>query len=190
LVLRKSYSNTARLILGIFLIECSRDENGLYSEWVPAGKFVKTIVGFVSLLFLLVLAISTWVGFAIQNPAFVVIIVFPLALVLIMYGNYRGIQIKITSTELVIRYGFLNRKHIDMTNIVSYEPTTANFGKYWGVGVRYGFDRSLAYTTSFGNAVKIVLKEGRPFVFSSHNPQEICNIINQVKTKSRLDNSP
>jgi hypothetical protein len=162
----------------------------LYSEWVPAGKFFKTIVGFVSLLFLLVLAISTWVGFSVQNPSFVVIIAFPLIFVLILYGNYRGIQIRISSRELIIHYGFLNRKHVYMSNIVSYEPTTANFGKYWGVGIRYGTDHSLAYTTSFGNAVKIVLKNGRPFVFSSHNPQEICNIINQVKTKSPLDNNP
>jgi hypothetical protein len=162
----------------------------LYSEWVPAGKFVRTIVGSVSLLFLLVLAISTWVGFSVQNPLFVVIIALPLVFVLIIYGNYRGIQIRITSGELVIRYGFLNRKHIYMSNIVSCEPTTANFGKYWGVGIRYGTDHSLAYTTSFGNAVKIVLKKGTPFVFSSHNPQEICNIINQAKTKSPLDNNP
>jgi hypothetical protein len=162
----------------------------LYSEWVPAGKFVKTTVGSVSLLFLLVLAISTWVGFSIQNPLFVVVITLPLTFVLIVYGNYRSIKIKITSKELVIRYGFLNRKNISMSNIVSYEPTTANFGKYWGVGIRYGIDQSSAYTTSFGNAVKIMLKKGRPFVFSSNNPQEICNIINQAKTKSRLDNNP
>jgi hypothetical protein len=162
----------------------------LYSEWVPAGKFVKTILGLVSLLFLLVLAISAWVGFSVQNPSFVVIIAVPLVFVLILYGNYRGVQIRITSSELVIRYGFLNRKRIYMSDIVSYEPTTANFGKYWGVGIRYGTDHSLAYTTSFGNAVKIVLKEGRPFVFSSHNPKEICNVINQVKTRPRLENNP
>jgi hypothetical protein len=161
-----------------------------YSEWVPAGRFVKTILGLVSLLFLLVLAISTWVGFSVQNPSFVVIIAVPLVFVLILYGNYRGVRIRITSSELIVRYGFLNSKRIYMSNIVSYEPTTANFGKYLGVGIRYGTDQSLAYTTSFGNAVKIALKKGRPFVFSSHNPKEICNIIDQVKTKSHLDNNP
>ena len=162
----------------------------MYSEWVPAGRFVKAIVGSVCLLFLVILAISIWVGFAVQNPLFVVIIAVPLAFVLTVYWNYRGIQIRIASRELVIGYGFLNRKHISMSNIVSCEPTTANFGKYWGVGIRYGIDHSLAYTTSFGNAVKMVLKKGRPFVFSSHNPQEICNIINQAKTKSGSNNTP
>ena len=155
----------------------------MYSEWVPAGKFVKAVVGSVSLVFLLVLAISIWVGFAFQNPLFVVIIAVPLAFVLTVYWNYRGIWIRITSKELVLDYGFLNRKHISLSNIVSCEPTTANFGKYWGVGIRYGIDGSLAYTTSFGNAAKMVLKKGRPFVFSSHNPQGICSVINQAKTK-------
>ena len=162
----------------------------MYSEWVPAGRFVKAIVGSVSLLFLFVLAIFIWVGFAIQNHLFLVIIAVPLAFVLTLYWNYRGIQIRITSKELAIGYGFLNRKRIPMSNIVSCEPTVANFGKYWGVGIRYGIDHSLAYTTSFGNAVKMVLKKGRPFVFSSHKPQEICNVINQAKTKSGLDNNP
>jgi hypothetical protein len=158
----------------------------LYSEWVPAGRFVKTIVGLVSLVALLVLVISIWVSLSIQNPSFAAVIALPLTFLLVLYGNYRGIQIIITSNELTIRYGFLNRKHIHMSNISSCEPTKANFGKYWGVGIRYGTDRSLAYTTSFGNAVKIILKKGRPFVFSSHNPQEICNVINQAKTNIPL----
>jgi len=158
----------------------------LYSEWVPAGKFVKTVMGSISLLYLSVLAISVWSGFAIQNPLFVLVIVFPLAFVLIVYGNYRGIQIRMTSGKLTVHYGFFNRKHIDMSDIVSCEVTTANFGKYLGVGIRYGTDYSLAYTTSFGNAMKIVAKEERPFVFSSHNPQEICNIIKQAKASIPL----
>jgi len=162
----------------------------LYSEWVAAGNFVKAIVGFVLLLALFVLAISIWVSFSIRNPSFAVIMAFPLIFLLILYGNYRGIQIRITSKELIIHCGFLYRKHIHMSNIASCEPTKANFGKYWGVGIRYGTDRSLAYTTSFGNAVKIVLKKGRPFVFSSHHPQEICNIINQAKANISLGNNP
>ena len=156
-------------------------ENILYSEWVPAGKFVKTIVGFFSLLALIVLVISVWVSISIQNPFFAVIIAFPLTFVLVSYGNYRGIQIRITSKELIIRYGLLNRKSIHMSNIVSCEPTKANFGKYWGVGIRYGTDGSWAYSTSFGNAVKIIQLKGRPFVFSSNNPDEICSIISQIK---------
>jgi hypothetical protein len=161
-------------------------ENILYSEWVSAGKFVKTIVGFVSLLYVIVLVIFVWIAISIQNPFFAVIIAFPLTFVLVLYGNYRGIKIRITSKQLVIRYGLLNRKHIHMSNIVSCEPAKANFGKYLGVGIRYGTDGSWAYSTSFGNAVKIIQLKGRPFVFSSTNPNEICSIISQIKQPTKV----
>jgi hypothetical protein len=153
----------------------------LYHEWVPAGKFLKVILGFAILIILFILMITIWVSISVQNPSLTAIIAVPLAFLLMLYGNYRGIHIRITAKKLVIHYGLWNRKHIHLSNMVSCEPTEASFGKYWGVGIRYGTDRSLAYTTSFGNAVKLVLKKGRPFVFSSHNPQEICNIINQAK---------
>jgi hypothetical protein len=162
-------------------------ENVLYSEWVPVGKFVKTIVGFVSLLALSVLVIAIWVSVSIQNPFFAVVIAFPLTFLLILYGNYRGIQIRITSKQLIIRYGFLNSKHVHISDIVSCEPTKANFGKYLGVGIRYGINGSWVYSTSFGNAVKINPLKGRPFVFSSNNPNEICSIISRMKQNEASD---
>jgi len=161
-------------------------ERLLYSERVSAGKFVKTIVGFVSLLYLIVLVIFVWIAISIQNPYFAVILVFPLIFVLVLYGTYRGIQIRITSKELIIRYGLLNRKHIQMSNIVSCEPTKANFGKYLGVGIRYGTDGSWVYSTSFGNAVKIIQLKGSPFVFSSNSPSEICSIISRIKPAAKV----
>jgi hypothetical protein len=162
-------------------------ERLLYSEWVSAGKFVKAIVGFVSLLFAIMLVIFVWIAISIQNPYFAVIMVLPLLFVLALFGNYRGIQINITSKELVIRYGLLNRKHIPMSNIVSCEPTKANFGKYLGVGIRYGADGSWAYSTSFGDAVKITQLNGRPFVFSSNNPSEVCSIIRGMKPQAKVE---
>lgn len=161
-------------------------ENILHREWVPAGKFVKTIVGFCFLLTLFMLVTSVWVSISIQNPYFAVINALPLTIVLVFYGNYRGIHIRITSDELIIRYGLLNRKHIPISNIVSCEPTKANFGKYLGVGIRYGTDGSWAYSTSFGNAVKIIQLKGTPFVFSSNNPDEICSIISRMKHPTKV----
>jgi len=158
----------------------------LYSEWVPAGKFVKTTIALVLLLALLVFAIIIWASVQVRNPPLAAVVAIPIAFLLVLYGNYRGIRIRITRNELIIHYGLLNRKHVQISEIVSCEPTKANFGKYWGVGIRYGTDRSFAYTTSFGDAVKIALKKGRPFVFSSHDPQEICNVINQAKESAQM----
>jgi len=155
--------------------------NILYSEWVSVGKFVKAIVGSVSVLALIVLTIAIWFSISIQNPLFAVIISFPLIFLLLLYRNYRGVRIRITSKELIVSYGILNRKRIPISDIASCEHTKANFGKYLGVGIRYGTDGSWAYSTSFSNAVKINQLRGSPFVFSSNNPDEICSIISRMK---------
>jgi len=156
-----------------------------YSECVPAGTLVKTLVGFVSLLTLCVLFITIAVGVAIQNPFLIVVLVSVLAFVLFLFWNYRGIQIQVTNKEILINYGFFNHKRIPISNIVSCERTRTPFWKYGGVGIRYCLtDRSWAYTTSFGNAVEIIRRKGRSFVFSSDNPEKICSIINELKQRA------
>jgi len=140
-------------------------------------------VGFFSLLSLCILLITIAVGFAIQHPFFIVVLASPLAVVLLVFWNYRGIRIKVTAKNLLIYYGFFNRKRILIRDIVSCEPTKASFGRYCGIGVRYGADGSWACTTSLGDAVKIILRKGKPFVFSSNNPEKICNIINQIRAQ-------
>jgi len=158
----------------------------VYVEWVPAGTLIKALVGFFSLLSLCILLITIAVGVAIQHPFFIVVLASPLAVVLLVFWNYRGIRIKVTAKNLLIYYGFFNRKHIPIVDIASCEPTKASFGKYGGVGVRYGTDGSWAYTTSLGDAVKIILRKRKPFVFSSNNPEKICNIINQMRAQSTV----
>jgi hypothetical protein len=156
-------------------------KNIVYVEWVPAGTLIKALVGFFSLLNLCILLITIAVGFAIRHPFLIVALASPLALVLFLFWNYRGIRIKVTAEKLLIYYGFFNRKHIPIVDIVSCEQTKASFGRYGGIGVRYGTDGSWAYTTSLGDAVKIILRKGKPFVFSSNNPEKICSIINQMR---------
>ena len=165
----------------------------VYAEWVPTGTLIKALVGFFSLLIMCILLITIAVGFAIQHPFFIVVLASPLAVVLLVFWNYRGVKIQLSNKDLLVSYGIFNQKSIRLEDIVSCEPTKASFGRYGGVGVRYGTDGSWAYTTSLGNAVKIILRKGRPFAFSSNNSEKICNTINQMRTqltiphKSRLD---
>ena len=159
-------------------------KDDVYAEWVPAGTLIKALVGSLSLLIFCVLLITFTAGVAFQYPLLIVVLASPLAFVLFAFWNYRGIRIQVTDKELLANYGLFNRKRILLGDIVSCEPTNASFGRYGGIGVRYGTDRSWAYTTSFGNAVKITLRKGKPFVFSSNSPEEICSIINQTKSVS------
>ncbi|MEE9510371.1 MAG: hypothetical protein V3V81_07755, partial [Candidatus Bathyarchaeia archaeon] len=72
-------------------------------------------------------------------------------------------------------------KSIQLKDVVSCDTIKASFRRYSGIGLRYGVDGSLAYTTSFGDAVKVTPLKGRVFVFSSRSSQKICNIINSTK---------
>ncbi len=156
-------------------------KNVVYVEWVPAVRLMKALLGFFSLLSLGILLVTIVVGVAIQQPFLIVVVASPLAFVLFVFWNYRGIRVKVTHETLLIHYGFFNRRRILIGDIVSCEPTKASLGRYGGIGIRYGTDRSWAYTTSFGNAVQIILQKGKPFVFSSNNPEKICSTINQMK---------
>jgi uncharacterized membrane protein YdbT with pleckstrin-like domain len=160
--------------------------DAVYSERILVGKFVKAVVGSISVLAIIVLALAIRFSFSIHNPLFAVVVSLPLIFTTLMLLNYRGISIRITSNKLIIDYGILNRKRILLSEILSCERTTANFRKYLGVGLRFGTDGSSAYSTSLGNAVKINLLKGRPFVFSSNNPDEICSIISRMKHQTKV----
>jgi hypothetical protein len=155
-------------------------EQTVYYEWVPTGTFVKvTILAVTSAIIVLLMTLVFYlhpltteglVGFGVS--------LLTLALILVLSWNFRGITIQISSEKLTIDYGLLNHKHVRFDDIVSCKQVQASFRRFGGVGVRYGLDGSWAYTTSFGNAVEIVPKKGRTFVFSSNNPERICEIVN------------
>lgn len=151
----------------------------VYTEWVPAGRFVKIVILFVCLLILslgiIIFAIRP------EELEFIGIIFGAVSLsIFLIYWNYRGLQITLTNNQLEVAYGIFNHKRIPLNKITSCDITKASFRIYGGVGIRFGVDGSWAYNTDFGDAVKLIFQSGRPFVFSTRNPQEICNLINEL----------
>ncbi len=156
-----------------------KNDEILYAEWVPAGKFIKVLVLFVCLLIFSSGIIIT--AFKPQELTFLGIICGVVSLLIfLIYWNYRGLKITLTKNQLDVEYGIFNHKKIPIKKITRCEITKANFRIYWGVGIRLGTDGSWAYNTDFGEAVKLTFQDGRPFVFSTRNPQEICNLINKL----------
>ena len=153
----------------------------VFSEWVPIVSFVKAMAGFVSIAILFVLSITVVTGIALQNPFWIAISGATITFLLFLFWNYRGIRIRLNKNELLVSYGIFDRQSIRLIDIDSCEAVKASFRRYGGVGVRFGTDGSWAYTTSFGNAVKVTRKKERPFVFSSSDPQKICKLIIQMK---------
>ena len=155
-------------------------ENTEYNEWVPAGALVKGAFLTISLIIVLV----TFAVFLFSEELLVEDILGVtfawaiLAFLLLVFWNFRGLRIQIKNDRLYLDYGLFNKKSFLLREIASCKKTKA-FGRYLGVGVRYGLDGSMAYTTSFANAVEVTPKLGRMFVFSSRNPDKVCEIITQ-----------
>ena len=147
-----------------------------YTEWVPLSIYA-TIAFFVLILLVIAVAISSIIYDPTERIVTLAICV-PIGLFLfLIWLNFRGIRITITESEIQVKYGVINKKTISFDKIVSCEVTKATFKKYIGFGVRIGTDNSLGFTTGFGNAVKLATSDKRPFVFSTKNPQEICDLL-------------
>ena len=155
------------------------NEEILYREWVPAGKVIKIIMLSVFLLNSIIGIII--IAFIPKNLIFIGWIFGAVSLLLcLLYWNFRGIRIALTIDYIDVDYGIFNHKKILLEKIIRCEITKAYFRRYGGIGVRFGLDGSWAYTTDFGQAVKLFFQKGRPFVFSTRNPQKICHLINEI----------
>jgi len=153
-------------------------EDIVLREWVPIGALVRVLMVVFSFIIIFITIVLVGLGNLITEDFCGLIVGWGvLAFVLFLFWNFRGLEIKISTYELLVSYGFFNKKSIRLNKISSCKVTKASFGRYGGIGVRYGFDGSTAYSTSFGNAVEIVPIDGQTFVFSSNNPEKICNVI-------------
>jgi hypothetical protein len=157
-------------------------DEAAYTEWVPAGALVKGLFTLVCVIIVVVsFAVFFFSGGLLVEDIFGIALAWAiLGILLLVFYNYRGLQIKIADQKLSVTYGRLDKKSFLLNDIVSCKKTKS-FGRYLGVGVRVGLDGSLAYTTSFGSAVEVTPKVGRVFVFSTKNPDKICQIIEANK---------
>jgi hypothetical protein len=125
-------------------------ENFEYSEWVPAGALVKGLFVMISLIIVVVTFAVFFFseGLLVEDILGVSVSWAILAFLLFIFWNFRGLRIQITDKRLYLDYGLFNKKSFLLKEIISCKKTKA-FGRYLGVGVRYGLDGSMAYTTSY-----------------------------------------
>jgi hypothetical protein len=153
-----------------------------YAEWVPMGNLVKGIVAmFVSLELFISFIILYFGGPSVDSIVGVAVGWGILAFIGFLFWNYRGICIQISGGRLTVVYGMFNKKSFALDELTYCKRTKASLGRYFGIGVRYGTDGSIAYTTSFGDAVEVAPKAGKVFVFSSNKPDLVCETIKNFK---------
>lgn len=152
------------------------------SVWVSWWVWILFIglIAFFSSVFILQLVYEVPVG---TRPAPTYVYLIFIVLFGLIFINFRKLNISVDSEKVEVSFGMIKKK-ISWNEVVSCKPTRARLAVYGGLGIRLGLDKSLAFISSSGNSVKIIRRNGRPLVFSTHNPENLSKIIDEI-TKSK-----
>ena len=154
----------------------------IYEERIWLNPWLTLLMGIMIGSFSIIGLVQLFYGISIGSRPAPTVFHLGLALLFVfVYLNFSKLDIDINTERIEVRYGLV-RKVVPMKEIVSYEPHIAGFHLYGGIGIRRGVDGSLAFTTSFGNSMKIHVRSGRPFVFSTNKPYEIVDVISSFKS--------
>jgi hypothetical protein len=155
----------------------------IYRERLVMAPWVSLLFGFVIGILAVMVYVDLYFGINLGRKTILTTVLLGAeALLILVYLVFMRLDISIDPERIEVRFGII-RKTIPIEEIVSCEPTHANFKVYGGVGIRYGIDGSKAFTTSFGDAVKIRKRRGRSFVFSTNRPFEVLEHINRLIMK-------
>jgi len=151
-----------------------------YRERVWASFWVSFLFGLAVGVVAVIGLIQHYLDVSIGSRPAPTAFLFALDLFLVLiYLNFAKMDLYIDEDGVEVRYGIV-RKRIPLHEIESSLPTKTPFTVYGGIGIRFGADGSLAFTTSFGNAVKVLRKRGMPLVFSTNKPHEVSKLINSL----------
>ena len=109
----------------------------------------------------------------------------------IIFGFYQ-MKVELSQDKLVIKFGFLYRKVIELEKIQNCSPYKMlhPMRTYGGWGIRKGRDGTFALTQAFVNeGVKLETPE-KTFVISSRMPESFCTAIKSVKGLCKRGEAP
>jgi uncharacterized membrane protein (DUF485 family) len=155
--------------------------SGAYRErlWISPWVTVvfMAVVGFLSICAAVQQFLSIPMG---SRPAPTYAYVVLAAVFTAIYVSFARLEVDINAERVSVRYGLVN-KAVPMGSVTSCEPTRSRFSVYGGFGIRIGTDRSLAFTNSFGDAVRLERAEGMPLVFSTRRQAEVVGLIRSLR---------
>jgi hypothetical protein len=106
-----------------------------------------------------------------------------IALTIIIIFGFFQMKVELFPKKLVIKFGFLYRKVIEVERIQNYSPYKMlhPVRTYGGWGIRKGKDGAFALTQAFINeAIKLETID-ETFVISSRTPENFCSAIKSLK---------
>ncbi len=109
---------------------------------------------------------------------------FYIALTIAIVASFFQMKAELFQDKLVIRFGFIYRKTIEVDQIQDYSPYRIPhpIKTHGGWGLRKGKDGTFAITQAFINdAIKLETAE-QTYVISSRTPESFCEAIKTVKS--------
>jgi len=104
------------------------------------------------------------------------LVVFADMAVIFLYLNLRTLRIRVTESRLRVAFGVIGTS-VPLSEVLLVEAEKPSFWRYGGLGIRWGWDGSVGYLMSYGEAVRVIRRRGRAFVFSTHNPSTVIEVI-------------
>lgn len=110
------------------------------------------------------------------------LVVFADMAVIFLYLNLRILRIRVTESQLRVAFGVIGTS-VPLSEVLLVEAEKPSFWRYsGGLGIRWGWDGSVGYLMNYGDAVRVIRRRGRAFVFSTRNPEAVIRIIeNEIK---------
>jgi hypothetical protein len=102
--------------------------------------------------------------------------------IVIIFGFYQ-MKVELFVDKLVIKFGFLYRKVIELERIQGYSPHRMlhPMKTYGGWGIRKGRDGTFALTQAFINEAIKLETPAQTFIISSRAPENFCSAIKSLK---------
>jgi len=110
-----------------------------------------------------------------------VLLIFVDLLIIFLYFSLKTLKIRVTESQLRVAFGVIGTS-VPLSEVLLVEPEKPSFWRYGGVGIRWGWDGSVGYLMNYGDAVKVIRRRGRAFVFSTRNPETVIRVLeNEIK---------
>ena len=111
-----------------------------------------------------------------------VLLIFVDLLIIFLYFSLKTLKIRVTESQLRVAFGVIGTS-VPLSEVLLVEPEKPSFWRYGGgLGIRWGWDGSVGYLMNYGDAVKVIRRRGRAFVFSTRNPETVIRVIeNEIK---------
>ncbi len=152
------------------------DSDTRYTETVQAHPIL-------GVLFIGIIGLLVYISVKVPGEMPQRLLVFIILLLVFVYSNFMKLQINITSTRLTVAFGIIKYgvNIRDIEQVETYKPPMYWYG---GFGIRFGWDGSIGFIQNYRTGVKVYPCNGRKLVFSTNQPQQIVEIINNLREKS------